>query len=139
MDGSTATAPAATLTDAQGNTIKLDRAAYESVMAFLRAMGFPSANRGDMADMRLTTGQAAAILGTSPRTVARLIDSGRLPGSRVGTGYRTVMLSDLMAFDRESKVTRHVHLENARAAADEAGMYGEEYSASLSAYLDDLS
>ncbi|WP_165173236.1 helix-turn-helix domain-containing protein [Adlercreutzia sp. ZJ242] len=139
MDGSTATIPAATLTDMQGNTIKLDKAAYESVVAFLHALGLSSESGEEAADMRLTTGQAAAILGTSPRTVARLIDSGRLPGSRLGTGYRSVMLSDLMAFDNESKAVRHAHLEDARVAADKAGMYGEEYSGSLSAYLDGLS
>lgn len=77
-------------------------------------------------DVRLTTGQAAAIVGASPRTIARLIDSGRLRGSRVGRGHRYVMLSDLMDFDRRARSDRSAHLDAMRAIADEEGFYGHD-------------
>lgn len=62
-------------------------------------------------DIRLTTGQAAEIVGSSSRTIARLIDSGKLKGIRVGNGRRYVMFSDLLAFDQKAKKDRRAHLD----------------------------
>jgi len=46
----------------------------------------------------ISTGEAATLLGVSPRTVARMIDRGDLPGYRVG-GHRRV--------SREEALRRH--------------------------------
>ena len=100
------TAPAATIVDNRtGNAISIGAGAYSALKAFLRVLGAAYTDEG-ADDVRLTTGQAAEIVGASPRTIARLIDSGKLKGSRVGGGRHYVMLSDLMAFDRLSKEER---------------------------------
>lgn len=46
--------------------------------------------------MMLTTAQAAAILGVSPRRVLALIESGRLPAQKVGRDW-IIQESDLEA------------------------------------------
>lgn len=126
----------ATLTDARGNTTPLDKATYAAVRAFLQALGVPTASSEKEDDARLTTGQAAEILGTSARTVARLIDSGKLAGCRMGAGHRTVMLSDVMEFKRASEASARVKLERSRDVAAEAGYY--ETTPELAAYLKEL-
>ena len=124
----------ATLTYENGYERKLDAQAVNLIEAVLRAFGL--APKGEApADLRLTTGQAAEIMGTSAKTIARLIDSGRLPGRRAASGHRTVMLSDLMAYDREARAVSRAHVERARELAGEAGLYGGEYAGELAAYL----
>ena len=118
------TVPAATIVDNRtGNAASIDARAYGALKAFLRALGAAYTDEEDD-DVRLTTGQAAQIVGASPRTIARLIDSGRLKGMRAGGGHRYVMFSELMDFDRRSKGERAARLDEMREAAVEEGFYG---------------
>lgn len=95
------TVPAATIVDNRtGDATLIDARAYGALKASLRALGAAYADEEE-SDIRLATGQAAQIVG-----IARLIDSGRLKGARVGGGRRYVMLSDLLAFDRQSREER---------------------------------
>lgn len=135
----TTTLPAATITDEKGNETLLDRTAYRQVMAFLRAIGVAPKTNETADDVRLTTGQAAEMLETSPRTVARLIDSGKLPGSRMGTGYRTCMLSDVMEFRRASEERMHVGVERVRETVEEDGLDDELHADAVAAYLKSFS
>lgn len=127
------TAIAATLTDTKGNTTALDKQTYAAVRAFLQALGVSTKTGEGKGEARLTTGQAAEILGTSSRTVARLIDAGTLPGSRMGSGHRTVLLSDVMEFKRSSEAGRHAKLERVRDLAAEGGYY--EHNDAMEDYL----
>ncbi len=79
------------------------------------------------------------MLETSPRTVARLIDSGKLPGSRMGTGYRTCMLSDVMEFKRASEERAHAGVEHIRAVVEEDGLDDELHADAVAAYLKSFS
>lgn len=48
---------------------------------------------------RLTTGQAAEILGISRRTLTRMLDRGEIPCTRMGKNHhRIVMLPDVLEF-----------------------------------------
>lgn len=48
---------------------------------------------------RLTTGQAAEILGVSRRTLTRMLDRGEIPCTRMGKNHhRIVMLPDVLDF-----------------------------------------
>lgn len=130
-------APAATIVDNRtGHAESIDETAFKALQRFLHALGAAYADEDDAEDdTRLTTGQAAQIVGASSRTIARLIDSGKLKGTRSGSGHRYVMLSDLMEFDRRTKAERHEHLERMREYADKAGMYDDDYNAAVAEYL----
>ena len=118
-------APAATIVDNRtGDSVSIDARAYDALKVFLRVLGVAYADE-DEDDVRLTTGQAAEIVGASPRTIARLIDSGSLKGTRVGGGHRYVMLSDLLAFDRRSKRERGARLDEMRRMAADGGFYDD--------------
>lgn len=132
------TTPAATIVDNKtGKAESIDAAAFQALRSFLRALGVAYADEkaAKEEDVCLTTGQAAAIVGASQRTIARLVDSGKLKGSRTGTGHRHIMLSDLMEFDREAKKSRGANLERMRTAADGEGMYDKEYNNAATEYL----
>lgn len=122
--GVIATAPAATIVDNRaGGATSIDAKVYDALKAFLRALGAAYTYEED-ADVRLTTGQAAQIVGTSARTIARLCGSGRLKGTRVGSGRRFVMLSELMEFDHRSIEERGTRPERMRGMAAKEGFYG---------------
>ncbi|WP_165171112.1 MULTISPECIES: helix-turn-helix domain-containing protein [unclassified Adlercreutzia] len=134
--GAMLAAPAATIVDNRtGHATSIDAKAYDALRAFLRALGVAYANEEE-GDVRLTTGQAAQIVGTSPRTIARLIDSEKIRGTRVGNGHRYVMLSDLMEFDRRSKAERGTHLKEMRRIADAEDFYG--HNEAMAEYLRSL-
>jgi excisionase family DNA binding protein len=129
----TTAAPAATIVDNRtGESTSIDARTFAALKVFLRSLGAAYVDE-EPSDARLTTGQAAQIVGSSPRTIARLIDSGRLKGSRVGGGHRYVMLSDLLAFDRQSRAERGVHLDEMRRIAAEEGFY--DHNNEVSEYL----
>ena len=71
----------------------------------------------------LTTGQAAEILGVTAKTVARIIDAGRIPSSRLSaTGHRMVEYRDVIDYKARCE-RRHRLLEDARALAADMGAY----------------
>lgn len=50
-------------------------------------------------DSRLSTGEAAAILGVSRRTLTRMLDRGEIPCERMGKNHhRTLKLADVLEF-----------------------------------------
>lgn len=125
-------APVATLVvNESGETMPLDAVEYSAVRRVLEALGREAGACSLNQDVSLTTGQAAQIMGVSPRTVARLIDSGNLPGTRRGTGHRSVMLSDLLAFEERSRRSLPQSMERLRGAMDEMGMYDFDASSYL--------
>lgn len=72
----------------------------------------------------MTTGEAARLLNVSPKTVARILDSGVIPFERAGrTGHRMVAADDVLRFKRESERRRRIALGEMRDAAEEIGMY----------------
>ncbi|BDR54373.1 hypothetical protein KIMH_04840 [Bombiscardovia apis] len=86
---------------------------------------------------RLTTGQAAQILGISQRTLTRMLDRGLIPYSRPqAQGYRFLNLEDVLAYKRQrDQQTRH-SLENMRENASQAGSYDVDYSQYLAQFKD---
>lgn len=100
------------LVDADGEVTKLNMEAYEA--ALNAAMGVMGRHR------MITTGQAARLLDCSPRTVARILDSGRLPFTRNGeTGRRMVDVADVMDYQRAERERMQSSLSAMRRAAQE--------------------
>lgn len=100
------------LVDADGEVTELNMEAYEA--ALNAAMGVMGRHR------MITTGQAARLLDCSPRTVARILDSGRLPFTRNGeTGRRMVDVADVMDYQRAERERMQSSLSAMRRAAQE--------------------
>lgn len=53
---------------------------------------------------KLTTAQAARLLGVSDQTIANWIDHGQLPAGRTAGGHRRVEADDLVAFLKKQKL-----------------------------------
>lgn len=72
---------------------------------------------------RITTEQAAAVLGVSRPTVIRLVDAGKLPARVVGT-HRRLVLGDVLAYRDASAVKRRSALATMTHDAEDLGLYG---------------
>lgn len=121
--GNTAAAAARrVLIDADGVVTELNDKAFEAAMN--AAMGVMGRHR------MITTGQAAKLMNCSPRTVARILDSGRLPFTRNGgTGRRMVDVVDIMEYQRQERARMRESLDAMRRAAREITMDDDEMAA----------
>ena len=121
--GNTAAAAARrVLIDADGVVTELNDKAFEAAMN--AAMGVMGRHR------MITTGQAAKLMNCSPRTVARILDSGRLPFTRNGgTGRRMVDVVDIMEYKRQERARMRESLDAMRRAAREITMDDDEMAA----------
>ena len=83
----------------------------------------------------ITTGEAAQILGVSPKTVARILDSGEIPFTRYGAkGNRMVSRAQVVAYRDKSKAHGRQALEEMREAASQGGLDDVDYTAYLSRF-----
>ena len=118
----TAVAGRRVLIDADGVVTELNDKAFEAAMN--AAMGVMGRHR------MITTGQAAKLMNCSPRTVARILDSGRLPFTRNGgTGRRMVDVVDIMEYQRQERTRMRESLDAMRRAAREITMDDDEMAA----------
>jgi excisionase family DNA binding protein len=82
---------------------------------------------------RLTTQEAADILGISRPTLVKLLEEGRIPYDQPGR-HRRVLLTDLLAYQERQYADRHAALDQMTEDASEAGLYDgtpEDYAAAL--------
>lgn len=70
----------------------------------------------------LITHEAADFLGVSRSTVVRILERGELPMEQPGR-HRYVRLSDLLDYQRRSRIERRRALEDMVEATEEAGLY----------------
>ena len=83
----------------------------------------------------VTTGQAAKLLNCSPRTVARILDSGRLPFTRNGeTGRRMVDVVDVMDYQRLERERMQASLSAMRQAAQDIAMDDDELASYIAQF-----
>lgn len=89
--------PGAFLQGVDGTRIPLTPDDYRRVREFLLA----EPERAVADDERITTGEAARILGVSQRTLTRMLDAGMIPYTRMGErSYRFLRLSDVTDYKR---------------------------------------
>ncbi|OZG69672.1 helix-turn-helix domain-containing protein [Bifidobacterium eulemuris] len=126
--GTTVTMGSRALVAADGEVTELSGEAFEA--ALNAAMGVMGRHR------MVTTGQAAKLLDCSPRTVARILDSGRLPFTRNGeAGRRMVDVVDVMDYQRQERERMQASLSAMRQASQEIAM-GDDELASYVAQFD---
>lgn len=71
---------------------------------------------------RLTTQEAADLLGVSRPTVVKLLESGEVPFEQPGR-HRRVRLADVLAYRERASVERRAALDRMVEIADEADLY----------------
>ena len=104
---------------ADGAVVELTPESYEA--ALNAAMGVMGEHR------MITTGDAARLLDCSARTVARILDSGRLPFVRNGAaGRRMVDVVDVMDYRSEEMERMRESLASMRRAARDFNLNDDE-------------
>ena len=107
------------LVGADGAVVELTPESYEA--ALNAAMGVMGEHR------MITTGDAARMLDCSARTVARILDSGRLPFVRNGAaGRRMVDVVDVMDYRSEEMERMRESLASMRRAARDFNLNDDE-------------
>lgn len=107
------------LVGADGAVVELTPESYEA--ALNAAMGVMGEHR------MITTGDAARLLNCSARTVARILDSGRLPFVRNGAaGRRMVDVVDVMDYRSEEMERMRESLASMRRAARDFNLNDDE-------------
>ena len=123
--------PGAFLQVVYGTRIPLTPDDYRRVREFLLA----EPERAVADDERITTGEAARILGVSQRTLTRMLDAGMIPYTRMGErSYRFLRLSDVTDYKRRRDEATSKALDEMRSIADEDGAYDIDYSDYLSRF-----
>ena len=123
--------PGAFLQGVDGTRIPLTPDDYRRVREFLLA----EPERAVADDERITTGEAARILGVSQRTLTRMLDAGMIPYTRMGErSYRFLRLSDVTDYKRRRDEATSKALDEMRSIADEDGAYDIDYSDYLSRF-----
>lgn len=113
---------ATTLLDEKGEPLVLPREVVEVLRDIVEAMSRGQAVTIAPVHSRLTTQEAADLLGVSRPTLVKLLEDGDIPFERPGR-HRRVRLADLLAYrDRASK-ERRAALDRMVAIADDADMY----------------
>lgn len=127
-------APAALL-GPDGEQIPLPIELYDALKQVVAAMEAGKAVTIAPLDQRLTTQQAADLLGISRPTLVKLLDENRLPYERPGESrHRRLRLSDVLDYRDRRRVERRLRLDELTRQAAEDGLYetdAETYRAAL--------
>lgn len=119
-------APAnAALVTPDGTLVHLPPAVYEVLSQVITAMRAGRAITVAPLAQRLTTQEAADLLGISRPTMIKLLDDGKLPFEQPGR-HRRIRLDDLLAYRDERRQERGKALDELVRQTDALGLYDEE-------------
>jgi len=106
--------------------VELPDEVFRVLVRVVQAMAHNKAVTVAPVSLRLTTSQAADMLGVSRQTLIRLLEQGKLPYDQPNR-HRLLRLSDVLAYKQNQHVeTRRVLAEMTREAL-EAGLYDDSY------------
>ncbi|HUY61140.1 MAG TPA: helix-turn-helix domain-containing protein [Candidatus Dormibacteraeota bacterium] len=116
-----------------GEQVLLPREVYQVLVEVVAAMRAGKAIRLAPTAQRLTTQQAANLLGVSRPTLVKLLEEGEIPFDRPGR-HRRVGLVDLLAYQARRRSERGDGLRGLTDQASELGLYETstgDYTAAL--------
>lgn len=116
-----------------GTSLALPQPVYDVLVQVVEAMRNGSAITVAPLAQRLTTQEAADLLGVSRPTLVKLLESGAIPYEQPGR-HRRVRLVDLLAYREARSTARRADLNRLTEEATELGVYEgkpEDYADSL--------
>jgi excisionase family DNA binding protein len=118
---------AAVLTAADGASAELPEEVYEVIAQAVDALADGSAVTVAPLSARLTTTQAAAVLGVSRPTLTKMLDDGKIPFEQLNV-HRRMRLADVLAFKERRSRERRALLDEMTRQAQEDGLYEDSYA-----------
>ncbi|MCP3934784.1 MAG: helix-turn-helix domain-containing protein [Actinomycetia bacterium] len=115
-------APSTTLTGPSGEQLVLPPEVFEVLRDVVAAMAQGQAVTVAPVHQRLTTQEAADLLGISRPTFVKLLGDGEIPYEQPGR-HRRVLLSEVLAYRQRRSVQTRESLDRMVEIADESGMY----------------
>ena len=109
---------------ADGERIELPSEVHRVLKQVARAMAHGQAVTVAPVNMRLTTSQAAEMLGVSRQTLVRLLEQRQLPYEQPSR-HRLLRLSDVLAYRQRRHVESRMILDEMTRQAAEDGLYGD--------------
>ena len=107
---------------ADGQTVEVPVAALRFLHDMASSLAAGESEASSLADVELTTQQAAEYLKVSRPFVVKLLDQGEIAHRLVGA-HRRVRLGDLREYDRKSRRVGAEALDSLTAQAQELGLY----------------
>jgi excisionase family DNA binding protein len=114
--------PTTTLSGPNGEHLVLPPEVFEVLRDVVEAMAQGQAVTIAPVHQRLTTQEAADLLGVSRPTVVKLLESGEIPFEQPGR-HRRVRLADVLAYRERASAERRSALDRMVEIADETDMY----------------
>lgn len=102
----------------EGEHIEIPENLHAILVQVVRAMSAGKAVVVSPVAMKLTTHQAADMLGVSRPTVVRLIEDGKLPADRTGT-RRSLLLDDVLAYQQRRRQAQYEFLASTAMELDD--------------------
>jgi|APSaa5957512535_1039671.scaffolds.fasta_scaffold60070_3 excisionase family DNA binding protein len=114
--------PTTTLSGPNGEHLILPPEVYEVLRDVVTAMGHGQAVTVAPVHQRLTTQEAADLLGISRPTLVKLLEAGEIDFEQPGR-HRRVRLNNVLAYRERRSTQRRESLDRMVEIADESGMY----------------
>lgn len=114
--------PSTTLLGPDGERLDLPPEVFEVLRGIVEAMAAGQAVTIAPVHRRLTTQEAADLLGISRPTLVKLLEAGEIPFEQPGR-HRRVRLADVLAYRKHRSVERRASLDEMVDIAAEGGMY----------------
>lgn len=114
--------PTTTISGPNGETIVLPAEVYEVLQDVVEAMSQDQAIMIAPVHQRLTTQEAAELLGISRPTFVKLLEEGEVPYEQPGR-HRRVLLTDVLDYRERRTHRRRAALARMVELGEESGMY----------------
>jgi excisionase family DNA binding protein len=114
--------PATTLSGPNGEHLVLPPEVFEVLRGVVEAMASGQAVTIAPVHQRLTTQEAADLLGVSRPTLIKLLEAGEIPFEQPGR-HRRVRLADVLAFRQRRSAEQRERLDRMVDIAEEHDMY----------------
>jgi excisionase family DNA binding protein len=115
-------APTTTLSGPNGEQLVMPAQIFEVLRGVVQAMAEGQAVMIAPVHQRLTTQEAADLLGISRPTLVKLLEDGEIPFEQPGR-HRRVLLRDVLAYRERRSTERRAALDRMVEISEDAGVY----------------